>query len=53
MESRNMRVSQYTNNKPNCTVGNRGHLRKIGIVIESVAVFAHMPYSNSPRVEKK
>lgn len=26
---------------------------KIGIVIESVAVFAHRPYSNSPRVEKK
>jgi len=53
MESGNMGVSQYTNNKPNCAVGKSGHSGKIGIVIESAAVFAHRSYSNTLRVKKK
>ena len=50
MERGNVGVSQYTNNKANCALGKRGHDEKIGIIIESAAVFAHRSYSNSPHV---
>ena len=53
MERGNVGVSQYTNNKANCALGKRGHDEKIGIIIESAAVFAHRSYSNSPHVKKK